>query len=95
MFVLLSHALLKDLNLSHICLKVKSMLSRKIFCHSWLYLGEHTAQSVRRHLILMFRLGLLSELLFLFLAGAIGLPFTTPGLLRSLPPALSAGGSWN
>lgn len=75
-YVLLSCAHLRDLNLSHFCLKVRSMLFHKIFCHSWLYFSEHTAQSVRRHLLLMFGLRL-SELLLLFIAGAIGLLFTT------------------
>lgn len=75
-YVLLSRAHLRDLNLSHFCLKVKSMLFHKIFCHSWLYSSEHRAQSVRRHLLLMFRLRL-SELLLLFITGAIGLLFTT------------------
>lgn len=40
--------------------------------------SEYTAQSVKRHLLLMFELGLLSELLLLFITGPIGLPFTTP-----------------
>lgn len=44
--------------------------------------SEYTAQSVRRCLLLMFRLGLLSELLLLFITGPIGLLFTTPWLLQ-------------
>lgn len=40
--------------------------------------SEYTAQSAKRCLFSMFKLGLLSELLVLFIAGPIGLPFTAP-----------------
>lgn len=73
----------------------KYVISQNIFCHSWLGFSEPTAQPVRRHLLLMLKLGLLAELLLLFVNGAIGSPFTTPWLLQSLPPALSEGRSWD
>lgn len=71
----------------------KYVISQNIFAVA--VSREYTAQSVRRHLLSMFKLGLLSELFLLFITGPIGLPFTTPRLPQSLTPALSVGASWD